>query len=239
MYGIILYILKDLNFRKLQPSFKIAKQLLKSAFPLLISNFIIVLYIAIDDFFVNYFLGTEANGSFYVVQFLVIFITWNIGAAFIYGLYPALAECYLVNKPLYVKRLKLMLNVLLVFGISIGLFYQLFGNYIIETFYNSGFYNAKLPLKIFAWSPLFIFVGMLFEKHLVNQDELQRNAYRFILGCIVNVMLCILLIPKYKLEGAAFAVLLSHFTTNVVFVFFYKSYRKNVIKLIHGYKPYQ
>jgi O-antigen/teichoic acid export membrane protein len=235
MYVVILYSLKDLNFKKLKPSLKIGIQLLKSSFPLLISNFVIVLYIAIDDFFINYFLGSEANGSFYVVQFLVIFITWNIGAAFVFGLYPALAECYLVNKTLYAKRLKFMLYTLLSFGFSIGLFYQFFGNYIMETFYHSSFYNAKLPLKIFAWSPLFIFIGMLFEKHLVNQDQLQRNAYRFILGCIVNATLCIILIPEYKLEGAALAVLLSHFTTNVVYILCYKSYRINIVKLIFSY----
>ena len=75
-------------------------------------------------------------------------------------------------------------------------------------------------------------MGMLFEKHLVNQNQLDRNVYRFILGCCVNALFCFLLIPKYKLVGAAFAVLLSHFITNIVFVFLYKSYRNNIWALL-------
>lgn len=232
LYYSILSYSKNLNLLKLKVSLKTAKHLLKSAFPLLISSFIIIFYLVIDDFFINYYLGSKANGVFSVVNFLVIFITWNIGAAFIYGLYPALAECYLSNKTLYSNRLKFMIKTLLVLGISIGLFFAIFGNYIISTYYDNSFRNAKLPLKIFAWAPLFIFIGMLFEKHLVNQNQLHRNVYRFILGCLVNAIFCFLLIPKYELIGAALAVLLSHFITNIVFVFFYKSYRKNMVSLL-------
>ncbi|WP_290698223.1 polysaccharide biosynthesis C-terminal domain-containing protein [Lacinutrix sp.] len=232
IYYLINAYSKQLKLLKLKWSSKIAKQLLHSALPLLISNFIIVFYISIDNFFINYYLGSSANGVLSVVDFLVIFITWNIGAAFIYGLYPALAECYLNDKTLYAKRLKFMATIVLIFGICIGLFYTFFGDYIIETQYESSFNNAKLPLKIFAWSPLFIFMGMLLEKHLVNQNKLLRNVYRFILGCCFNAILCILLIPEYKLVGAAIAVLVSHFITNILFVFFYKSYRKNILILL-------
>ncbi|WP_249754047.1 polysaccharide biosynthesis C-terminal domain-containing protein [Algibacter sp. L4_22] len=232
IYLVIIRYSKQLDLSKLKWSFAIAKDLLKSAFPLLLTNFIIVFYLAIDDFFINNYLGNAANGVFSVVGFLVIFITWNIGAAFIYGLYPALAECYLIDKKLYASRLKFMIIVVMIFGISIGLFYTFFGDYIISTQYDKSFSTAKLPLQIFGWAPLFIFMGMLFEKHLVNQNQLDRNVYRFILGCCVNALFCFLLIPKYKLVGAAFAVLLSHFITNIVFVFLYKSYRNNIWALL-------
>lgn len=230
-FGIITYF-KELNLAKLSWSLKLAKNLMVSAFPLLLTNFVIVFYLAIDDFFINTYLGNEANGVFSVVNFLVIFITWNIGAAFIYGLYPALAECYLVDKNLYVKRLKFMLKVVVLFGIAIGLFYTFFGNYIVSTQYDKSFETAKTPLMVFAWAPLFVFIGMLFEKHLVNQNKLIRNVYRFILGCAVNALLCFLLIPKYHLVGAAFALLLSHFVTNIVFAFLYKSYRQDMWLLL-------
>jgi len=229
--GIITYS-KELNLCKLSWSFKLAKDLLVSAFPLLLTNFIIVFYLAIDDFFINTYIGSAANGVFSVVNFLVIFITWNIGAAFIYGLYPALAECYLDDKILYAKRLKFMLKVVILFGICIGIFYTFLGDYVISTQYEKSFEAAKSPLKVFAWAPIFVFVGMLFEKHLVNQNKLNRNVYRFILGCAVNVLLCFLFIPKYHLVGAAFALLLSHFVTNIVFVFLYKSYRQDMWLLL-------
>ena len=230
-FGVIVYS-KELNLTKLSWSFPLAKDLLVSALPLLLTNFIIVFYLAIDDFFINTYLGSAANGVFSVVNFLVIFITWSIGAAFIYGLYPALAECYLEDKILYAKRLKFMLTVVSVFGICIGLFYTFLGDYVISTQYDKSFEAAKTPLKIFAWAPIFVFVGMLFEKHLVNQNKLNRNVYRFILGCAVNASLCFLFIPKYHLIGAAFALLLSHFVTNIVFVFLFKSYRQDMWLLL-------
>lgn len=225
--GIIWYA-KQLILSKLRWSTKLAKSLLKSSFPLVITNLIIVFYLSIDDFFINTYLGSAANGVFAVVNFLVIFITWNIGAAFIYGLYPALAECYLADKILYAKRLKFMVFAVSIFGLCIGLFYSFFANYIVLTYYDASFSSAVIPLRIFAWAPLFVFIGMLFEKHLVNQNELNRNVYRFILGCCVNAICCFLLIPNYGLVGAAIAVLLSHFVTNIIFVLLYQSYRRNM-----------
>jgi len=219
-YIAVLYFQKQLQFKQFTFSKTIAKQLLQSAYPLIISNFIIVFYISIDEFFLKHFLGDAAVGHFATVQFLVIGLTWNIGFGFILALYPALAEVYQHNKGLYAKRIKLAYLLMMGFGIVIGAFFFFVGDSIIDYFYNSEYENAKLPLKIFGWAPAFIFGGMIYEKHLVNSNLLQKNIYRFILGCVVNIVLCYILIPKYHVVGAAIAVLLSHFVTNVGWLLF-------------------
>lgn len=232
IYSFYLLSYKQLSLKLLKFSKTTAKNLLSSAFPLLISNVLIMFYIAIDEFFLKYFINDTANGIFATVQFLVIFLTWNIGAALVYGLYPALAEVYNSDKEMYFNRMRKMGLFLILFGISIGLFYTFFGDLIINTFYNGSFNNAKTPLKIFCWAPLFIFIGMLYEKHLINQDQLLNNVYRFSIGCIVNITLCYLLIPLYKVNGAAAAVLISHIITNVGYIFIDKSNSKKFRSLI-------
>ena len=73
---------------------------------------------------------------------------------------------------------------------------------------------------------------MIYEKHLVNTNDLQKNVYRFMLGCVSNVILCYLLIPTWHATGAAIAVLSSHFITNIVFVFLETKSRKQVLSLL-------
>jgi len=233
MYAFILFGKKELVLKKWQFSKKTAIHLLQSSFPLIISNFIIFFYIGIDELFIKYYLGDAANGLFGTVQFLVIALTWNIGFAFIFALYPALAEAFKTDEVLYYKRIKLITIAVIYFGIAIGLLYTFFGGDILDYFYDTTFSNAKLALKIFSWAPLFVFIGVIYEKHLVNTNQLQKDIYRFILGSVVNIILCYLLIPKYGINGAAIAVLISHITSNLIYLLLDKESRLFVREVIN------
>lgn len=209
-------------------SFTLAKRLLKFAFPLIISNALVVFYIGIDELFLKYFLNDHAVGVFGSIQFLVIGLSWTIGFAIINALYPALAESYLHQKKTYYLKLAQLNILLLVLGIGIGLFYTFFGNTILNTYFTQQYVEGNTPLKIFCWAPLLVFFGMLYEKHLLSSNSLQHEVYRFAIGCICNIVLCYLLIPIYKINGAAFAVLISHFVTNILYPTFQLSLKPNL-----------
>ena len=231
----IFFISRRVQFKlsSLRFSATMAKYLLKLSFPLIISNLLVSFYITIDELFLKYYHGSEAVGVFSSVQFLVIVLTWNIGYSIINALYPSLAESYyLENKNEYYIKMLSLLKTLSVLGIIIGLFYTLFGDYILDMFFSESYSRAALPLKIFSWSPLVIFIGMVFEKHLINSNQLRKNVYRFALGIIVNLVLSYLLIPKWDVVGAAISVLVSHVVVNIVYVFFDSENRRQLMKIV-------
>ncbi|WP_452228316.1 flippase [Lacinutrix sp. MEBiC02404] len=231
IYGILLKHKKPFLFKQWTFSLPLAKSLLKMSFPLIISNSLIMFYITIDELFLKYFHNDHAIGIFATVQFLVIGLTWNIGFSIINALYPSLAESFQENKMLYRQKIKQLLKIMFALGIAIGSFYTCFGNTLLDTFFTNSYSEVKTPLFIFCWAPLFVFIGMIFEKHLVNTGHLQKNVYRFIIGCVANVVLCYLLIPVFYVNGAAIAVLTSHFITNIAYVFLDKESRKQVLSI--------
>ena len=231
IYGIILKYEKQFSFRQWIFSWPLGKSLLKMSFPLMISNGLIMFYITIDELFLKYFLGDHANGIFATVQFLVIALSWNIGFSIINALYPSLAESYKNDNLLYALKIKKLLKIMCVVGLLIGCLYTLFGNTILNTYFTESYAEAKTPLLIFCWAPLFVFIGMIYEKHLINTNDLQKNVYRFIIGCLSNIILCYLLIPIWQVTGAAIAVLASHFITNIVYVFLDTKSRKQLLHL--------
>jgi len=231
IYMAILKHFKHLQFQQWIFSWTLGISLLKMSFPLIISNGLIVFYINIEELFLKYYHGDHANGVFASVQFLVIFLSWNIGYSIINALYPSLAESFQTNNALYAKKIKKLFKIMCVLGLLIGSFHTLFGDLILDTYFTESYAEAKIPLLIFCWSPLFIFVGMIYEKHLINTDDLQKNVYRFMLGCACNLILCYLLIPTWNVIGAAIAVLSSHFITNIVYIFLDKESRKQVISI--------
>jgi len=222
--GMIYYLIFMLKFKhKIGfPRFSksMASFLLKSSFPLIISNLLVALYITIDDIFLKYYHGTEAVGIFSLVQFLVITLTWSIGFSIINALYPSLSMSYQENnKREYYMKVVSLFRTLLGLGIIIGVFFTLFGDVILNNFFSDNYLSASLPLKLFSWAPLVIFIGMLFEKHLIITSNLQKNIYRFILGIVVFSLLSYLLVPRWSVVGVTIAVLISHFLVNVGYMF--------------------
>lgn len=232
LYFLILKHIKAIKIKKTNVSLRYARQLLSMSFPLILTNSLVMFYISIDEFFLNHYNGNHANGVFGSVQFLVITLTWNIGFAIINALYPSLAESFKTDKTIYVKKIKHLLFYVTSLGVFIGLFYSLFGDFILDRYFATGYAEAKTPLKIFCWSPLFIFLGMVYEKHIIITNRIKNNVYRFILGCFTNLVLCYYLIPPFQITGAAIAVLTSHFMTNIFYVFFDKQTRKSIPYLL-------
>lgn len=231
IYILILKHYKKLQFKQWIFSWDLGKSLLKMSFPLIISNGLIVFYITIDELFLKYFIGDHANGIFASVQFLVIALSWNIGFSIVNALYPSLAESFQNNTLLYFKKIKQLFKIMCVLGVLIGGFYTLFGAAILDIYFTESYAEAKTPLLIFCWAPLFVFIGMIYEKHLINTGNLQKNVYRFILGCVSNVILCYLLIPVWEVTGAAIAVLASHFITNIAYIFLDRESRMQVVSI--------
>jgi len=232
IYWALLFGRGMLQFSKWKISKKISKKLLLDAYPLMLSNLIIAFYIGIDELFLKYYLGDAAVGVFSSVQFLVIWLTWNIGESFIYALYPSYVEAYANNQELYKRRIGLSYKLVIGFGILIGLFFVFSGEYIYDNFYDVSYHSGIYPLKIFSWAPLFVFLGVIYEKHLININQINKNVYRFILGCIVNFVLCYFLIPTYQVVGAAIAVLISHIVTNLGFILLDKQSRLFFIEVM-------
>lgn len=231
IYTLILKYKKQFSFQHWTFSWPLGKSLLKMSFPLIISNSLIMFYITIDELFLKYFLGNHSNGIFATVQFLVITLSWNIGFSIINALYPSLAESFKNNRPVYIHKMRRLLKIMCALAILIGVLYTLFGTFILSTYFTESFTEAKTPLLFFCWAPLFVFIGMIYEKHLINTNDLQKNVYRFIIGCVSNVILCYLLIPIWHVTGAAIAVLVSHFITNIVYIFIDTKSRKQLLLL--------
>ncbi|MFB9052325.1 polysaccharide biosynthesis C-terminal domain-containing protein [Formosa undariae] len=217
IYGIALLLNKGFSYKKLSISVPLGKQLIIMSFPLIISSGLVMLYIGIDELFLKYYYSDHANGVFGSVQYLVIGLSWTIGFAIINALYPSLAESYNQDNNTYKTKFKQLTLALIILGLSIGLFYTGFGNYILNTYFSDQYVEAKSPLQIFCWAPLLIFIGMLYEKHILTINKLEHEVYRFTVGCICNLVFCYILIPLYYINGAALAVLLSHFITNIVY----------------------
>ena len=96
------------------------------------------------------------------------------------------------------------------------------GDYIIDFLYGSQFTDSKYILKILSFNILLISISSVYYKVLYSSNLEKRLFFRIIVAIALNIILNIVLIPIYKLEGVAFATIISLFFLEFVYDFFDK-----------------
>lgn len=85
----------------------------------------------------------------------------------------------------------------------------LFADSVITLLYGKAYVGAATVLSIYVMSGVFAMMGHVREYWVAVENCTRLSLYSTSLGAIVNVVLNLLLIPRYGAVGAAYATLLA------------------------------
>ncbi|NNF33781.1 MAG: oligosaccharide flippase family protein [Saprospiraceae bacterium] len=102
----------------------------------------------------------------------------------------------------------------LISGMALGLF--LVGPWLIPTFFGEDFSAAVVPLKILAVGVVFVNLKRMMINYNKAFNDLKINIWAQWSGVLVTVILDVILIPTYGINGAAWASLLAYIATALV-----------------------
>jgi O-antigen/teichoic acid export membrane protein len=97
----------------------------------------------------------------------------------------------------------------------------------ISILYGQEYLPASLPMKIFAWSTGFSYLGVARTAWMQCKKQTRYETYIALFGAIINITLNYILILRFGIIGAACAAVLTQFMTNFIFLFFIKDIRGN------------
>lgn len=203
----------------------IVSMLIRSSWPLILSGMAITVYLRIDQVMIKNILGNEVNGLYSVVVKLSEiwdFIPWIICTS----IFPAIINAKTTSVGIYKKRLKSLYILFILISFSISIFIFLFSNPIIKILFGESYMGASSVLRIYVWSSIPIFLGMAVGNYLIAEDLIKINIWSTIGGAILNVILNIILIPRYGINGAAIATLISYSFVIILIVILIKNRKK-------------
>jgi O-antigen/teichoic acid export membrane protein len=201
----------------------VAKYLLKSSFPLLLSGFVVSIYMRIDQVMINYMLGNEAVGYYSAALRLSevwYFIPTIIGAS----LYPTIIKS-IENKSITLEKLSSLFTLLSLLSLCISTLIVIFSSEIINLLYGSTFNQSISVLSIHIVSLVFVSLSISSGRFLTAMNMEKKVFYRNLAGLGINVSFNYLLIPSYGIEGAAIATLFSWFVAGYTYDLFDKDLR--------------
>jgi stage V sporulation protein B len=183
------------------------KKLIAFSLPIIIFSVLITLYLSIDLLFVKAHLqDNDAAAGYYIAAQNISLILYFCMSAASSVILPSISHN--IAKGLDTKTTKLINNslryMLIVLAPAAALMAAT-STQLIKVIYSSEYIAASSPLQILLVAYVFLAIFVLFSNILNGGGSIYSPIKSSLPGLLVTVLMCIVLIPKYGLIGAAIA----------------------------------
>lgn len=185
------------------------KYLLQESWPLVLSSTAVVIYLNIDQIMLGNLIDKQAVGIYASAATLseaTAFLPIILGSS----LYPRIIKSRQLDATTYQRRLQQYydLNTLMAYGLIVLMVPA--SGLLVRELYGPDYREAIPILIVHIVSALFTFLGIAQSKWIVTEGLQRFNFYARLTGLISNILLNLLLIPRYGGMGAAIATLFSY-----------------------------
>lgn len=229
---VLVYQLNDRKISRFAVSFRQAKNLMEDSWPLILSGFMTLIYMRIDQIMLGNMLGNISVGI-YSAAVRLSELWYFIPMAIVSSVFPSIIELKKTDETVYMHRLQMLYNVMTWIVVPIAVFVTFFSHYIIDYLYGLNYDDAGTVLAIHIWSGIFVFWGVASSQFLLTENYTRVVFFRTLFGALANVGLNLLLIPKYQVIGATVTTLISYFLS-VFCVVFFKKTRQQAVMMVRS-----
>jgi O-antigen/teichoic acid export membrane protein len=209
---VLLYNLTVISYKffrpKLAADLKFWKKLIKDAVPFGLVNVFVIIYFKIDSVMLGT-MKTQKIVGYYNASYRIIDVFTALVPSIIFAvIYPKMSayiELPEKLKSVYIVSFKISL----IAGLIISVITVFFARYFVLFIYGRGYYNGVDSLKILVWAFFFICVSSITSGLIssINRQALVTVVAGF--GAVINICLNFILIPRFSLNGAAFATVIT------------------------------
>lgn len=234
---LLIYVSRGGILSNWKPKYNQAIMLLKNSWPLILSGLAIMIYMRIDQIMLGQMVGDEFVGI-YTVAVNVSEAFYFIPIAIVASVFPAIIEAKKANRTLYYQQLQRLYDLMTLIALMVVIPMTFFSDELISLLFGQSYFDAGNILAIHIWAGIFVFLGVASGKWLVVEELQKYVLYRTAFGAIVNIVLNLVLIPKYGMQGAAIATVISQFVS-VFSIFVIQRTRISGFMMINSFYIYK
>ena len=204
--SVLIYSRINENKEKWKIDRKLSKVLLKNSWPLMLSMFLITIYVKIDQVMIDAFLDITKVGIYSVAVRLCT--SWYFVPALITTTFmPYFIKLKETNINLFNKRLMQIQSAIIWLGITVGIGTMIFGKIIIIKMFGYEYIEAYTALSLNIWAGIFVSLGYISNFWVISGNLQIYRMVGAIISVSINVIGNYLLIPKFGITGAAMSTL--------------------------------
>lgn len=202
----------------------LARELLRSAWPMVLSAVSILIYMRIDQLMIRNMLGMHEVGLYSAAT--RIYEAWmTLPFVISISLLPLIIKAKEKSEEEYHRRLTQLFRVLIWLSLCAALVVTLTSEWLMVLAFGEAFRASAPVVSVVMWTSVFAAIGSVSARYF-NVEHMERKfALRTALAALLNVVLNYLLIPIMGIIGAAVATLLCTFFANYLMDWFDRDLR--------------
>lgn len=209
----VIYVIASKKFIDFKAGFQydsvLCRSMLSQSWPIFLSSVFVSIYMRIDQVMLFRMVGANELGLYSAGVKLAESLN-IIPIVFMTSIYPLLCDNFVRSKEMFTKMYTRSFKYMSIVILPIAVGTTLLSGRIMTFFFGGSFLEASGTLSILIWSEIFVFLGVVFA-NVLTAAGIQRYMFLFtLLGAVINVILNIILIPRYGIIGASIATLLSY-----------------------------
>lgn len=215
-------------------SFTTARYLIGQSWPYIFTGLLITLYMRIDTVMIKEILGDNSAGQYSAAARLsegVYFLPLTIIAS----LYPAIVNAKKNNSKIYEARLKNLYSLMFYLAVFIAFFTSFIAPYAVNILYGENYNKTADVLVIHIWAAVFVFLGVCSGRWLLTENLQVISIANTAIGAIINIILNLIFIPKYGINGAAWASIISYAVSGYLCFALWGNTRRNFILMTQSF----
>lgn len=235
----VLAVLQIVFYRKcrgqrLSFSWQYGKELLCRSKHFILAGLMVSIYGQTDKLMIKQMIDVTQTG-FYSTATTVNNMWCFVLAAIIDSMLPSIMEAYKTgNEQLFKRKNKQLYAITFYVSMAVAVMFNIFAELVIYILYGKAYMPSAMPLRIISWYTAFSYLGVARNAWLVSKNRQNHLVKIYVASALTNVMLNILLIPLWGVNGAAVASLISQILTGFVLPFFIKDLRENTIMMMEA-----
>ena len=221
---VFFYQKSHTSVKKWSVSLPYCKELLKQSWPLILSGFVVEIFLRIDQIMIGNIMGNSEVGI-YSAAVKISEIWYFLPFVVATSVYPNLIETRKQDIKLYYKRYLTLFRLMNMITISCALLITFCSGFIISILYKEAYSPAAPILAIHIWGGVFSFLAMIGDTFYIIEGMQRLFFKRMLCGAILNILLNFYLIPRYGGVGAAIGTLSTQFFVSYFIELFPKKTR--------------
>jgi O-antigen/teichoic acid export membrane protein len=202
----------------------LARRLLQLAWPIMVADFFIFLYMRSDQYMLKE-LANDLELGKYTAALRLSEVWYFIATAITSSFYPTIVRLKTENEEAFQQAFRKLLGLLAFISISIAVFISFSAPLLVRLLYGQQYDGADHILIIHIWSSVFVFIGVGSSYWFVLHNLQRILLLKTVAGAILNIILNMVLIPEYGAVGSSVATLLAYMMSSYLMNYFVKEAR--------------
>jgi PST family polysaccharide transporter len=231
--GLIVAYQKFKSPSKLLISVDVAQDLLRECWPYVVSALAVATYMKIDQFMINFLLGS-GNLGMYAVALPFSQVWYVIPMTVGVSLAPYITRKKLEGEKAYYKSLVLIFRCYGLISLLICIMVFLSSSSIIQIVYGKQYYDSASVLAIHVFTNFFVFQNLAQSLWNINEKRGLLSTYQALIGAIFALVTGYVLIQRFGIVGAAISVNIAFAMSGVFSNLFFAP---EIFKMQFGFMP--